>query len=95
MVIKIIVKLKSIALGILVAISLLAAADALNIYSFGGDINTVEESKYLSADGTIKRNNYNNLLERSAEDSLKNPKANLDATLGGWKKKEQPVVDGE
>ena len=83
MVSKILRNIKSILLGILVAISLLAAADALNIYSFGGDINTVEESKYLSADGTIKRNNYNNLLERSAEDSLKNPKANLDATLGG------------
>ena len=83
MVIKIIVKLKSIALGIMVAISLLAAADALNIYSFGGDIASVNESDYLSAVGTIKRNNYNNLLERSAEDSLKNPKANLDATLGG------------
>ena len=95
MVIKILRNIKSILLGILVAISLLAAADALNVYSFGGDINTVEESKYLSADGTIKRNNYNNLLERSAEDSLKNPKANLDATLGGWKKKEQPVVDGQ
>ena len=95
MVSKILRNIKSILLGVLVAISLLAAADALNVYSFGGDINTVEESKYLSSDGTIKRNNYNNLLERSAEDSLKNPKANLDATLGGWKKKEQPVVDGE
>ena len=83
MVSKILRNIKSILLGVLVAVSLLAAADALNVYSFGGDITTVEESKYLSSDGTIKRNNYNNLLERSAEDSLKNPKANLDATLGG------------
>ena len=83
MVSKILRNIKSILLGVLVAISLLAAADALNVYSFGGDIGTAKESDYLSADGTIKRNNYNNLLERSAEDSLKNPKANLDETLGG------------